>query len=84
MSKTFSQESSEEFMNFTKSALRRKKTHQRVLTDCFEKNFGKKTSFYLVSQKRNLLAISHFFWMWVFITKRVAKTVERQSSAKYS
>jgi len=37
MSKTFSQESSEAFLNFTKSALRRTKTpHQGVLTDCFE------------------------------------------------
>jgi len=43
MSKTFSQRSSEAFLIFTKSALRRTiKTHQRVLTDCFEKNFEKK------------------------------------------
>jgi len=67
MSKTFSQESSEVFLNFTKSALRRKKTHQRVLTDCFEKNFEEKTSFCLASHKRSLLALSNFFWICVFI-----------------
>jgi len=78
MSTTLSQESSEAFLNFTKSALRRtKKTHQRVSTDCFEPNFEEKTSFYLASQKKNLLALSHFFWIWVFITKVLAKTVER-------
>ena len=50
MNKTFPQESFEAFLNFTKSALRRtkkkkkKKTHQRVLTDCFEKNFEEKIS----------------------------------------
>jgi len=65
MSKAFSQESSEAFPNFTKSALRRKKkTHQRVLTDCFEKNIEEKT-FCLSSHKRNLLARSHIFWIWV-------------------
>jgi len=84
MSKTFSQDSSEAFLNFTKSALRRKKTHQRVLTDCFEKNFEGKTSLYVASQKRNLLALFHFFSTWVFITKLLAKTVEKQSLAKYS
>jgi len=55
MSKTFSQESSEAFLNFAKSALRRtKKTRQRVLTNSFEKNFKEKTSHPLASQKRNL------------------------------
>jgi len=55
MSKTFSQESSEAFLNFAKSALRRtKKTHQRVLTDSFEKNFEEKTSFHLASEKKKL------------------------------
>ena len=35
-------------------ALRSKKNlHQRVLTECFEKHFEKKTWFYLASQKRN-------------------------------
>jgi len=54
MSKTFSQENSEAFLNFTMSALRRKNPHQRVSTDCFEKKFEEKTSFYLASQKRSL------------------------------
>jgi len=62
MSKTFSEESSEAFLNFAMSVLRRtKKTRQGILTDCFEKNFEEKTSFDLASQKRNLLALSHFF-----------------------
>jgi len=60
MSKTFPQESFEAFLNLKKSALRRtKKLHQRVLTERFEKDFNKKTSFYLVSQKSNFLALSH-------------------------
>jgi len=46
MSKTFYQENSVAFLNYTKSALcRTKKTRQRVLTVCFEKNFEEKTSF---------------------------------------
>jgi len=61
MTKTFSQESSEAFLNFTKSALRRtNKSHQRFLTDCFEENFEEKNSFCLASHKRNLLALSSF------------------------
>jgi len=52
MSKTFPQESSEAFFNLKKTALRRtRKLHQRVLTECFEKHFEKKTWFHLVSQK---------------------------------
>jgi len=52
MSKMFSQESSEAFLNFTKSTLHRKiKPQQRVLTDCFEKKFDEKTLFYLASQR---------------------------------
>jgi len=52
MSKTFPQESSEAFLNLKKSALRRtKKLHQRVLTECFEKHFEKKTWFHLASEK---------------------------------
>jgi len=58
MSKTFSQESSEAFLNFTKSALRRtkkakqkKETYQRDLTDCCEKNFEEKTSFIWLLKK---------------------------------
>jgi len=43
------------------------RTYQHVSTDCFEKNFEEKTSFCLASHKRNLLALSHFFWIWVFI-----------------
>jgi len=62
MTKTFPQESSEAFFNLKKSALRRtKKLHQHVLTECFEKHFEEKKSFYLVSQKRNFLALSHLF-----------------------
>jgi len=45
-----------------KFALRRtKKLHQRVLTECFENHFEKKTWFYLASQKRKFLALSHLF-----------------------
>ena len=62
MSKTFPQESSEAFFNLKQSALpRTKKLHQRVLTECFEKHFAKKTWFHLASQKRNFLALSHLF-----------------------
>jgi len=47
-----------------KSALRRTNDiDQRVLTECFEKHFERKTWFYLVSQKRNFLALSHLFWI---------------------
>jgi len=43
MRKTFPQESSEAFFNLKTSALPRtkKKIHQRVLTECFEKHFEK-------------------------------------------
>jgi len=52
MSKTYSQESSEAFLNFTKSALRRtKKTHQRVLTDYFEKISKKRPRFIWLLKK---------------------------------
>jgi len=62
MSKTVPQESSEAFLNVKKSALpRTKKLHQRVLTECFEKHFEKKTWFCVASQKRNFLALSHLF-----------------------
>jgi len=64
MSKTFPQESSGALFNFKKSALRRtkkKKIHQRVLTECFEKHFEKRTSFYLASQNRNFMALSQLF-----------------------
>jgi len=63
MSKTFPQESSEAFLNLKKSALPRtkKKLHQRVLTEFFEKHFEKKTWFHLASQKRKFLALSHLF-----------------------
>jgi len=44
-----------------KVGMTQKKTHQRILTDCFEKNFEEKTSFCLVSPKRNLFTLSHFF-----------------------
>jgi len=67
MSKTFPQESSKAFLNLKKSALRKKNLHQRVLTECFEKYFEKRTSFYLASQKINFLELSHLFWisLWV-------------------
>jgi len=62
MSKTLPQESSEAFLNLKKSALRKaKKLLQRVLTECFETHFEKKTWFYLAPQKRKLLALSHLF-----------------------
>jgi len=54
MSKTFPQESSEAFLIIKKSASPRttkKKLHQRVLTECFEKHFEKKTWFHLASKK---------------------------------
>jgi len=60
MSKTFPQESFEAVLNLKKAALRRTiKLHQRVLTECFEMHFEKKTWFHLASQKRNFLALSH-------------------------
>jgi len=78
---------SREFLGISelyKVGITQKKFHQRVLTDCFEKTSEDKTSFCLASHKRNLLALSHDFWIRVFITKLLAKTVERQSLAKYS
>jgi len=68
MSKTLAQESSEAFFNLKKSALpKTKKLHQRVLTECFEKHFAKKTWFHLASQIRNFLSPSQLFWisLWV-------------------
>jgi len=44
-----------------KVGITQKKTHQRILTDCSEKNFEEKTSFCLASHKRHLLVLSHFF-----------------------
>jgi len=62
MSKTSPQESSEAFLNLKKSALpRTKKLHQRVLPECFENHFEKKTWFHLASKKRNFLALSQRF-----------------------
>jgi len=61
MSKTFPQESSEEFLNLKSlHYAEQKKLHQRVLTEYFEKHFEKKTWFYLASQNRHFLALSHF------------------------
>jgi len=40
---------------------KKNKLHQRVLTECFEEHFAKKTWFHLASQKRNFLALSHLF-----------------------
>jgi len=62
MSKTFPQDSSEAFLNLKSlHYAEQEKLHQRVLTECFEKHFEKKTWFYLASQKRNFLALSHLF-----------------------
>jgi len=62
MSKTFPQEFREIF-EFEKGLhyAEQKKLHQRVSTECFEKHFEEKTSFYLAFQKRNVLALSHLF-----------------------
>jgi len=46
----------------------KKKLHQRVLTERFEKHFEKNTRFPLASQKRNFLALSYLFCsirLWV-------------------
>jgi len=68
MNKNFPQESSETFLNLKNlHYAEQEKLHQRALTECFEKHFEKKTRFYLVSQKRNFLALSHLFSisLWV-------------------
>jgi len=68
MSKTFPQESSEAFLNLKSLHwAEQKKIHQRFSTECFEKHFEKRTSFHLASQKKNLLELSHLFWisLWV-------------------
>jgi len=62
-SKIFPQESFKAIFNLKKSALpKTKKIHQRVLTECFEKHFAKKTWVCLDSQERNFLALPHLFW----------------------
>jgi len=65
MSKTFPQESSEAFLNLKNSALRR--TKKTTSAACFNrvlwKALRKKTWFYLASEKRNFLALSHLFWI---------------------
>jgi len=61
-------ESSEVFLYLKSLHYAEQKTlHQRVLTECFEKYFEKKTWFYLASQKRSFLALFHRFWinLWV-------------------
>jgi len=64
MSKTFPQEGSEAFLNLKKSALRRaRKTSPACFNRVLWKHFAKKTWFYLASQKRNFLALSHIFWI---------------------
>jgi len=68
MSKTFLQESSEAFLNLKKSALRRtKENFTSMLYQSSVRSTSKKTWFYLASQKRNFLALSHLFWisLWV-------------------
>jgi len=63
MSKTFPQERSEAFVNLKSLhyAEQKKKLLERVLTECFEKHFEKKTWFHLTFQKRNFLALSRLF-----------------------
>jgi len=59
---------SEAFLNLKKSALRRtKKNSSACFTRVLWKAFRKKTWFYLASQTRNFLALSHLFWisLWV-------------------
>jgi len=73
MSKTFPQESSEAFLNLKKSASRRtRKTSpacfNRVLWKVLWKELRNKTWFYLASQKRNFLALSHLFWMSLWVS----------------
>jgi len=53
--------SSEAFLNIKSLHYAEQKDHQHVLTKCFEKHFEQKTWFYLASQKRNVLALSHLF-----------------------
>jgi len=53
MSKTFPQESSEAFLNLkTLHHAEQKKLHQRVLIECFEKHFVKKTPLFAFSKKK--------------------------------
>jgi len=49
---------------------KKNKLHQRVLTECFEKHFEKNTCFLLASQKRNFLALSHLFWIGLWVSKQ--------------
>jgi len=68
MSKTFPQESSEAFLKIKTSALpRTKKTSPACFNRVLWNALRKKTWFHLVSQKRNFLALSHLFWisLWV-------------------
>jgi len=68
MSKTFPQESSEGFLNLKKSALHRtKKTSPAFFNRVLWTTLRKKAWFHLASQKRNFLALSHLFWisLWV-------------------
>jgi len=51
MSKTFPQESSEAFLNKSLHHAEQKNRHQRVLTECFEKHFEKKTWFIWLLKK---------------------------------
>jgi len=63
-----SQKSSEAFLNLKKSALRRaRKTSPACFNRVLWKVLRKKTWFLLASHKRNFLALSHLFWisLWV-------------------
>jgi len=52
MSKTFPQESSEAFLNLESLHYAdQKKLHQRVLPDCFEKNFEKRHGYFWLLKK---------------------------------
>jgi len=64
MRKTFSEELRDISELYTVGITQNKKTQQHVLTDCFEMNFEEKTSFYLASQKIDLLALSISFEYW--------------------
>jgi len=69
MSKTFPQESFEAFLNLENSALRRtKKTSPACFNRVLWKALRKKTWFYLASQKRNILALSHLFWICLWVS----------------
>jgi len=69
MSKTFPQESSETFLNLKSlHYAQQKKTSPACFNRALWKALRKKTWFYLASQKRNFLALSHLFWISLWIS----------------